>query len=85
MQRAIIAASVLCGLVAACSTPAPPPEVHWAKDGAGDAELEADISECTRRAAGATADARRFDHVAKGSSFMRCMTENGWRQVAADS
>ena len=85
MQRAIIAACVLCGLVAACSTPAPPPEVRWAKPGAADAELEVDQQACMREAAGETAPAKRFDHIAKGSSFMRCMTEKGWRQVATDS
>lgn len=85
MQRATIAAFVLCGVVAACSTPAPPPEVHWAKEGAAPAELEVDREACMRHAAGATAEAKRFDYVAKGSSFLRCMTEKGWRQVAADS
>ena len=85
MQRAIAAAFVLCGWLTACSTAPPPTEVRWAKEGAAASELEADQNACMREAAGATAPAKRFDHIAKGSSFMRCMTEKGWRQVAADS
>jgi hypothetical protein len=69
----------------ACSIPAPPPEVHWERDGARDGELEADISACQQEAAGTRAESKRFEHVAKGSAFMRCMTDRGWRQVAGES
>jgi hypothetical protein len=59
--------------------------MRWEKQGATEAQLEADRRICLNQAAGTSAGNRRFDHVARGSAFMRCMQERGWRQVPADS
>ena len=69
----------------ACSAPPPPGEAKWVKDGAGEAELEADRNTCFQAAAGVKGESKRFDHIARGTAFARCMTDRGWRQVAADS
>ena len=71
--------------LSACSTPVAETEMRWAKDGASQSELDADLATCRQQAAGTSAESKRFDHIAKGSAFMGCMTERGWRQVAADS
>ena len=69
--------------LAACSNPSPP-AVKWHKDGASEQDLVADREACFDEAAQVRGETRRFDHIAKGSHFMRCMTERGWRQVPAD-
>jgi len=83
VRRAFLAIFVLW-LTAACATPAPPPEVRWVKQGAGEADLEIDREACFREAAGTTSEKKRVDHIAKGSAFLRCMTSRGWQQEAVE-
>ena len=66
----------------ACSTPSAP-EAVWVKEGASEEDLQAAQDACLQEAVDVHGDQRRFDHVARGSAFMRCMTERGWRQEAA--
>ena len=89
MHRAMVAALALAGSIAgagivACSTPAPEPKARWARSGAGDRDLETDRVACLEEAARASAETKRFDHVAKGSAFMGCMSDRGWRQVPVE-
>lgn len=79
----VLAAVAVAAVFAACSNPAPP-AVKWHKDGATEEDLIADRNACFDEAAQVRGETRRFDHVARGSHFMRCMTERGWRQVPAD-
>jgi hypothetical protein len=80
----VLAASIAGLALVACSTPAPEPEIRWARAGASAEELATERAACLEEATGATAANKRFDHIAKGSAFMRCMTERGWRQERAD-
>lgn len=89
MHRAMVAALALVGSIAgiglvACSTPAPEPKARWTRTGAGDHDLETDRRACLEEAARTSAATKRFDHVAKGSAFMVCMTDRGWRQVPVE-
>lgn len=68
-----------------CATPDPGPKVGWANGANPTADLEQDRAACLDDAAAAEPTAKRFDAVAKGSRFMRCMNGRGWHQVAVDS
>lgn len=81
-----IAPSVLAAAgVISCATPSAPPEVVWTNEAMGDAGFEQDRDGCYQRAANTESNSGRFDSVARGTVFMRCMTERGWRQVPAGS
>ena len=83
IARSWLGLGLVVGVAAACSSP-PPPEAIWVKQGAGEAELATDEDACLREAADLQGAQKRFDHVARGSAFMRCMTARGWRQEASD-
>lgn len=70
---------------ASCATPSPGPEVGWENGANPDADLERDRAACLGAAAAAAPTTKRFDSVARGSRFMRCMNSRGWHQVAVDS
>lgn len=71
--------------VISCATPAAPPEVAWTNEATGNAGFEQDRDGCHQSAADTESNSGRFDSVARGAVFMRCMTDRGWRQVPAGS
>ena len=77
--------AVVSSVAMSCAHPAAPPEVEWVHEGPEAADLERDREACKQRAAGTGTVSKRFDPVARGSVFMRCMNARGWRQAASGS
>ena len=85
MRDAIRIVPVLLALLVlgACTTPTEP-EMRWVRDGATEEDLARDQQDCLDEAVAARAQSKRWDHVARGSAFMTCMTSRGWRQEAVE-